>query len=639
MRRTARTMCVPALCAIAVACGGVGPAKTIAAPTFVADIAPLLSSRCGACHRPGQPAPFSVDDYEAVRSHARRIEALTKSRVMPPWLPEPGHGEFADARVLGDDEIALIGRWVSLGAPRGEPGGAPPPRVNSEGGLGAAGLSVAMATPYTLMPSSSDRFRNFVIPVPPAGVRYVRGVALRGVDMKVIHHAVLMVDRTGASRRLDEADAEPGFEGMDSEGAASPPGHFVGWTPGKQTRLEAADMSWRLDPGADLILQVHMMPAAAPVAIQATLDLFLSPTPPTRTPFLVKLSSKTMDIPPGASTYTVSDQYVLPADVDLLSIYPHAHYLAKQIKATVTVPGANPRSLIWIKAWDFRWQDIYRYKDPVFLPRGSIVAMEYEYDNSGRHAHAATTPPVRVVYGPNSSDEMADLWLQVLPRNPADIDVLARDHIQRERRSQIAGAERALERDPNDAGRRNLLGAQYVEEGRLADAREQFERALRINPNHVEAHNNLASALDSMGRSADAIAHYEAAVRLRPNDGRIHFNLAAALQRQGRMGDAVPHYQRAAALNPDAADFHNNLAVALASQGRIREAITHLERAVALDDEYADAHSNLGMALASSGDLRGATAHLQRALAIQPGHADARSNLAVVQQWGQAGRR
>src|SRR5262245_12024696 len=133
------------------------------AVTFNADIAPILFDNCASCHRPiedaalgrrsapreGGPkasarqappspkasddplcvagAPFSVLDYASVRRHARAISSAVQRRAMPPWLPEPGHGEFIGQRRLRDDQIALIAKWVENGAPEGGPADAPKP--------------------------------------------------------------------------------------------------------------------------------------------------------------------------------------------------------------------------------------------------------------------------------------------------------------------------------------------------------------------------------------------------------------------------------------------------------------------------------------------------------------------------------
>src|SRR5262245_34489744 len=62
--------------------------------TFNKDIAPLIFNHCTACHRPGQSAPFPFLSYHDVAKHLKDIITVTQERYMPPWLPEPGHGDF-----------------------------------------------------------------------------------------------------------------------------------------------------------------------------------------------------------------------------------------------------------------------------------------------------------------------------------------------------------------------------------------------------------------------------------------------------------------------------------------------------------------------------------------------------------------
>jgi hypothetical protein len=342
------------------------------------------------------------------------------------------------------------------------------------------------------------------------------------------------------SRRLDEEDPEPGYDGMLSETFQSPDGHFIGWTPGKAPLMEAPDMAWRLERGSDLVLQMHLLPAGAPVALQPQIGLFFTETAPTRVPFMVKFTSTAIDIPPGEKNYSVSDSYVLPVDVEALSVYPHAHYLGKELKGLARLPDGTMKWLIWIKNWDFSWQDVYRYRSPVVLPRGTTISMQYTYDNSIDNPHNANHPPRRVVYDPHSSDEMGDLWLQVVPRNPADARILTRDCVQRQVMAAIAGAEKMVAAAPNDAGRRNFLGADYLQAGRTEDAVAELDVAVRLRPDYGEAHNNLGSAFLSLGKLTEATRHFRQALRSRPHDDRVHFNLGNALKAAGQLDEAIP---------------------------------------------------------------------------------------------------
>jgi mono/diheme cytochrome c family protein len=89
--------------------------------TFNRDIAPILFHSCGMCHRPGESGPFPLLTSKDAKSHARQIAAVTQSRFMPPWLPDPGDYKFADNMRLSDEEVALIARWVQQGAVEGTP--------------------------------------------------------------------------------------------------------------------------------------------------------------------------------------------------------------------------------------------------------------------------------------------------------------------------------------------------------------------------------------------------------------------------------------------------------------------------------------------------------------------------------------
>lgn len=573
---------------------------TNSALTFNKDIAPIVWRRCSGCHRPGEIGPFSLLTYDDVRSHADKIAEATRRRIMPPWLPEPGYGAFQNERRLTSDELDRIQRWIEQGTPEGNPADRPPPPTWTAGWqLGQPDLVVELAEAYTLRPSESDVFRNFVIPIPIDSARWVRGLEVRPGNNKMLHHMTIGIDRTRASRRLDDEDPEPGFSGgMFSETTNSPDNRALGWTPGMMPVMEPADMPWRLDKGSDLVLQLHLMaPHAGMVeTIRPSVGFFFTNTAPTRRSIDFRLGSKTIDIPAGQADYAIEDTYALPVDVDLLSVYPHAHYLGDDINVLATLPDGTVKPLIWIKHWNFRWQDQYRYVEPVYLPKGTVLTMRYTYDNSDGNPHNPHHPPVHVSYGPQSTDEMGDLWLRFVPRDPGDADILARSYMENESRKDVNAAEQLVARNPRDARWRSLLGARRLESGRVPEAIAEFEEALHLDPRNIEAHNNLGHVFRLQGRLPEALAQFREAARLAPSNDLVELNLANTLEDLGQGDEALPHYRRALALNPDAAGAHNDFGAALASRGLIDEAIEHFSRAVELRPDDADAQRNLAQA-------------------------------------------
>ncbi len=537
-----------------------------ASVTFTKDVAPILFNACASCHRPEGAAPFSLLTYEDARSHASAIVAATRDRVMPPWKPEPGHGEFVDERRLTGDEIRTLARWLEAGLVEGDPAQLPPrPSWNGQWRLGTPDL-VIETPPYPLRPSSEDVYRNFVLPIESSTTRYVRAWELLP-GSGAVHHATMQFDPTRSSRRLDEQDPEPGYEGLVPHSAMSPDGYFLGWLPGLVSNVAPPGMSWPLPTGADLIMMLHLKPTGRTETIQARLGLYFSDTPPRIQPTLIRMTRQHMDIAPGESRYLVSDSFPLDVDVDLYTIQPHAHLLAREVKSYATLPDGTRKWLIYIRQWDFNWQGVFRYARPEFLPAGTTITFEFTYDNSAANPHNPHRPPRRVTYGQHTTDEMAELWLQVVTRNPTDRARLARAARERIVREEIVGVEKRLETDPDNVALHDDVALLHAEAGHLDGTVEHFAHTVRARPDSAAAHYNLGNALFRRGRRDEAIASLRKAIALEPDYALAHDGLGVALYSQGRIGEAIEHYRRALELDPRNSETRDHLAIALRSQG------------------------------------------------------------------------
>jgi tetratricopeptide repeat protein len=541
-------------------------ADAFPAVTYSQDVAPLVVERCGMCHHPAGSAPFSLLTYADAKRHASQIAAVTASRFMPPWKADPADGPFVGQRPLSDREIQLLQRWAAADAPEGDPRQLPRMPVFSEGWqLGKPDLIVTLAQPFTLGAEGTDVFRVFAIPIPTDRLRFVRGLEFRPGNPKVVHHANIRVDKTPASRRLDDEDPAPGYDGLIARSADYPDGHFLGWTPGQVSPLLPKALAWRLEPHTDLVVELHMQPSGKPEAVAPSVGLYFSDEPPTRTPAMLRLGRQNIDIPAGDARYTITDAYRLPVDVEVQAIQPHAHYRAHDVRGFATLPDGSTRALIDIADWDFRWQHVYRFVTPLRLPKGTTVSMRYSYDNSEDNPRNPQRPPQRVRWGQRSSDEMGDLWLQVLPRDEHDLDVLSRDFRPKVAAEDVRGYEVEIERHPQDDGlhdsvamldlelgrydeaiahfRKSLaikprsvtarynLGTAQTLAHRLDDAEQSFREALKIDPSYANAHNNLGNVLLALGRNQEAVEEFREVVRLQPTSDAARKNLAAALQR------------------------------------------------------------------------------------------------------------
>jgi tetratricopeptide (TPR) repeat protein len=584
--------------------------------TFNRHVAPIVYRNCAPCHRPGEAGPFSLLSYGDVRKRADQIARVTSSRYMPPWPPEHGYGELAGERRLSDEEIALLQRWARAGAPEGPPAEAPvPPRFTEGWQLGPPDLVVEMRVTYTVPAEGTDVFRNFVLPVPVKGTRYVRALELRPGDKKVVHHANVLLDGSESARQRDTRDPGVGFAGMDVELESDrfePDSHFLFWKPGTAAVTEPPGMAWPLEEGTDLVLNMHLQPTGRPESIRPVVGLYFTDEPPTRFPMLLQLEHDgAIDIPAGEKNFVVADHYDLPVDVDVLGVYPHAHYVGRDVQGYATLPDGSKKWLIWIRDWDFAWQAVYRFARPVFLPRGSRVEMRIAYDNSTDNVRNPNDPPRRVVAGNRSTDEMGHLWIQVLPRQRDDRWLLQETFMRRR-----------LEKYPGDFVAHANLAAALEQRGRAEEAIAEYRQALRARPDSAAVLNNLGAALQSSGRLDEAITQYRTAVRAEPGYLNARHNLGGALVLKGAFAEALPHLREAVRARPDDAAARNTLGGALLATGRVDEAIRELRRAAGLDPRSLNAHYNLGRALAARGRVREAVERLEQALRIAPGDAD-----------------
>jgi hypothetical protein len=328
--------------------------------------------------------------------------------------------------------LGLIQQWVADGAPEGDTADLPAVPLWTDGWqLGPPDLVVTMPETYTLPADGKDIYRNFVIPVASSKDRHVRALEFRA-DTKAIHHAFLRLDRSYQCRKMDAQDKEPGFGGMETPiGAEDMGGHFMSWQPGRGPTRIPEGLAFTLPAGADLVLQFHMQPTGKPEPIRPSIGFYFTDQAATNKPMKLSLSSFAIDIPANSSNFAIEDSYLLPVDVDLLAVLPHTHYLGKRLEGYAILPDGARQDLLLIKDWDFNWQSDYRFVHPVALPKGTRLAMRYIFDNTTNNVRNPNHPPIRVKYGLQSTDEMGELWFQVLTRNKNDFVKLEDDLTRR----------------------------------------------------------------------------------------------------------------------------------------------------------------------------------------------------------------
>jgi Flp pilus assembly protein TadD len=527
-------------------------ALTNTAPTFTKSIAPIIFESCAPCHRPGQSGPFPLLTYADVKKRARQIAEVTERHYMPPWLPDGPKDEFQGDRRLSPERVALFRTWLESGVPEGSPEDLPSRPVWTEGWmLGEPDLVVEMPEKYILPAEGRDVYRNFVIPTHLKRPRYVRAVEFQPDNRAVVHHAFIKVDRAGQAGKTHASDGQPGFPGMNlPEGVEMPSGYFLSWQPGKTPAAEPPGFGWQLKPNQDLVLQVHLKPTGKPEELKARIGVYYTDSPPTNSTMTFALCALNLDIPPGVGAYSVENTLTLPVDVDVLSVLPHTHYLGKNLEGVAILPNGTKHQLLRIPDWDFNWQGDYRYSKPVHLPAGTTLQMRYTFDNSAANPRNPNQPPRTVRYGPQSTDEMAELWFQVRAQNTNDLSRLAQASNENHSRLFADYARFRLEQNPHDAQARTELGFTQWTQGKLTPAVENFRQAAADDPSLDQPHYYLGVILRTQNHLAEARQEFETAIKLNPRNSRAHGNLAFVFLSLGEIQSAKEHLQQALELNP-----------------------------------------------------------------------------------------
>jgi hypothetical protein len=439
---------VLAVCASTVV--GVGMLSAAASvgssPTFATDIAPIVYSHCVVCHRPGQAAPFALLTYDDVKKRGKLIESVTERRVMPPWhaTAAPGFPEFRDERRLSTTEIATIKHWVEQGMPAGDLAKVPqPPAFQSGWTLGEPDRVLSFSQPIDVPADGPDLYRNVALTLDLPSDAWMTAIDYEPSARRVVHHALFFLVPATESSRLNENDALPGLGGRgqifgrgrggsrgNTRGRQEDPASGIGgWVPGMTPQFYPEGVAQPVPAHTNVVVQLHLHPSGKIEHEQGRIAIYLSKKAPEKSLAGVQVPpafgvAMGIDIPAGERRYEIHDSFTLPVDVEALGARGHAHYLAKEMKLTATLPDGSTKGLLWIGNWDFGWQDSYFYKRPFTLPKGTTIDATIAYDNSSDNLRNPNAPPKRVQWGRGSTDEMGSMTLLVAAPRGGDRDEL-----------------------------------------------------------------------------------------------------------------------------------------------------------------------------------------------------------------------
>ncbi|BFM16732.1 hypothetical protein R50073_29150 [Maricurvus nonylphenolicus] len=524
--------------------------------TYNRHIANLLNANCSECHRPNGVGPFPLLDYSQTRHLAPVIAYVTKERVMPPWKAKPGSGHYLNERILSEHQITMLDKWAKQGAKEGDKAALNPPAKidTSEWKLGEPDIVITMPEAFNVPASGPDIYRYFVVKdaIPDdleiAAIDFIPG------DASVVHHTNFFVDYGKKARKQDEQDPEPGFSVFGTGGFFSywdkdnSAAGLGAWAPGGNPVKYPDGIGVKLPGGADFVFEIHYHPTGKKATDQSRFGIYLAKKPIKKSLTSLFVGTNQVDIPAGAKDYKRHFWMELPADMQIVDIGPHMHYLGTHADVKATLPNGEVIQLLDV-TWDFRWQGNYYYREPLFLPKGTRIDTITSYDNSSDNPYNPYNPPVRATWGWGTDQEMGELYISVIANSDRDARLLqaaSQESWTRPSDPKLVTGDLSLEdiieqlkfksswEEEGESLHRIIL----ADEDKMDDATDLLKKMLKKNPDDARLHMVYGSLMGIASTFTESmVAQYTYATR------------------------AVTHYEKALAIDSTLWDARFGLAV------------------------------------------------------------------------------
>jgi hypothetical protein len=408
------------------AAGGAAAAQApAAAPTFSADVAPIMYAKCVSCHRPGEVAPMSLITFRDVRPWAASIRDKVASRVMPPWHADRAHGTFRNDLSLKQSEIDTIVTWANAGAPEGDPAKMPKlPDFPNGWQIGTPDVVFEMPQAFPIPARGDVEYQYFEVATNFTEDRWMQAGEVRAGDRARVHHIIVYVKEPEPVRRPTVMSVRPILAGGAAapapaprpaaaprpDGAAAPVTRggdqmLINWAVGEDAPVHLPGMAKRIPKGASLVFQVHYTTNGTPGTDRSKVGLIFAKEPPRAEVRTGMIANPLFAIPPGVDNHRIEAEATFSEDVNVWSMHPHMHLRGKDMTYTAIYPDGRSEIILRVPKYDFGWQTDYWLAKPLMMPKGSKIHVQAHFDNSVANRHNPD-PKATVRWGDQTWEEM-----------------------------------------------------------------------------------------------------------------------------------------------------------------------------------------------------------------------------------------
>jgi peroxiredoxin len=372
--------------------------------TYCRDVARILQRNCVECHQTGEIGPFALTDYEEVVGWADMMVEVVDNGRMPPWHASPGHGQFANARTMTEEDKQVLRDWVAAGAPYGDAAELPPalPPAKDWNLERQPDLVVAMRDrPFVVPAEGTVEYQYFVVDPKLTEDKWMTGAQVIPGSRAVVHHCIVFVR---------PPDGEE-FRGVS---------WLAAYVPGQRATMLPPGHGRRVPAGSQLVFQMHYTPNGKEQEDVTQIGLLFGDDAKITHEVYSQIGlDQEFEIPPGEANHSVTaSPRRLPTNGTLLAVAPHMHVRGKSFRL-VSRQNDTETVLLDVPRYDFNWQHVYAFAEP--LPIESLGKLEFcaTFDNSAANP-VNPDPSQHVYWGDQTWEEMAVAFFEIaVPRNAA----------------------------------------------------------------------------------------------------------------------------------------------------------------------------------------------------------------------------
>lgn len=363
--------------------------------TYTKDIAPILADRCVKCHNENGIAPWAMSDYNMVNGWSSMMKEVLISKRMPPWSADPEIGEFKNSLVIEDSNLRKVIRWIKEGRTYGE-------GKDTLKTIKPASYVWKKGIPDTIIQLKTEkipatgivpyRFQKFTLDLPKDS--YLKAVEIQPGNAKVVHHITL--------NKARKPQFLPAFNRKEIKHIDS----YIAFSASEDNLTEFPEgTGYFIEKDNKLVVQIHYATTGKEEIDQTKIGLYFHDEKPEKEMFSLGTSNYIFEIPSYGENIAVTATDTVAQDIKMYFLSPHMHYRGKSTTVSIEYPNGKKEKIISVGDYNFNWQRFYKFKEPLFIPKGSVIKVDSIFDNTFQNSFNPD-PSKDLKFGRQSLDEM-----------------------------------------------------------------------------------------------------------------------------------------------------------------------------------------------------------------------------------------